>query len=165
MFSHSLSNTGRAFREGLPYPYVSIFTSCSKHVITTELSGACWEKKLQAWPLAHQRKAVPRAQPRGFAACQLWKWWWGWDGIWWGCSTRGACSLLDTKGASASPCSSCSSRHGKGPSVKIRASSLFSVSSRGSCEPAPGPKPTGTFRALQRERTFIELFVSSIVCN
>lgn len=37
MFSHSLSNTGRAFREGLPYPYISIFTSCSKHVITTEL--------------------------------------------------------------------------------------------------------------------------------
>lgn len=37
MFSHSLSSPGRALGEGLPYPYISIFTPCSKHVITTEL--------------------------------------------------------------------------------------------------------------------------------
>lgn len=24
---------------------------------------------------------MPQAQPRGFAACRLWKQWWGWDGI------------------------------------------------------------------------------------
>lgn len=39
--------------------------------------------KLWALPLTHQRKPVPPAQPGGFAACQPWKQWWGWDRMGW----------------------------------------------------------------------------------
>lgn len=43
MLSHFLSNTVWAFRERLSYPYISIFTTCSKRVITTKFSKASWE--------------------------------------------------------------------------------------------------------------------------
>lgn len=100
LFSHSLSNTGQ---EGLSHPYISIFMSCSKHVITTELSWACWGMKLWALPLAHQRKPVPPAQPGGFAACQPWKQWWVWDGMGWGCSSQGTLLIAQPQGSLSLP--------------------------------------------------------------
>lgn len=78
---------------------------------------------------------------------------------------RGSHSSLGCRETSASFCPSCGFWHEKGAGVKTRASSLFSMFSRGSCGSAPGPKPTGTFRTLQREITFIKSFRSFPVCS
>lgn len=108
---------------------------------------------------------MPWAQPRGFAVCRLWKLLWGWDGIRWGCLTQGISLLTSLQGNLSLLCPSCGFWHEKGAGVKTRASSLFSMFSRGSRGSAPGPKPTGTFRTLQREITFIKSFLSFPVCS